>query len=78
MQASSAIVRCTVIGSAKTSSSTFTGNGVVSSTTTCPGLLTCTVASGIHVPAAAAAERTYRCRPPPGPNHSRYTLIKVV
>ncbi|WP_331748668.1 hypothetical protein [Streptomyces chartreusis] len=58
MQASSAIVRCTVIGSAKTSSSTFTGSGVVSRTTTWPGLLTCTVVSDIQVAAAAAAERT--------------------
>ncbi|MFD5186176.1 hypothetical protein ACFWMQ_26950 [Streptomyces sp. NPDC058372] len=43
VNASSARVRSTVIGSPNTSSRSFTGNGVVSSTTTWPGRVIVTV-----------------------------------
>ena len=53
--ASSARVRSTEIGVPKTSSRTFTGSGVVSSTTTCPGREITTFAFPVST---AAAERT--------------------
>ncbi|WDT54085.1 hypothetical protein [Streptomyces sp. G7(2002)] len=56
-------------------SSTFTGSGVVSSATTCPGRTITTFAFPVST---AAAERMYRCRAPSAPNHSFHTFASVV
>lgn len=69
-------VSVAVTGSPNTVSRSWTGNGVESRARTCPGRWT---TNRCPTPASAAASvvRRYRWRPPPGPNHSSQTRVRV-